>query len=210
MIKSHPVKHQSYRYASLLFPPQSLSSFNVFFSSSSHTNYKIVHILYFHNAIFIYQELCISSSRLLPAAYSIATAANDADYFLFICRELAAAIGTSEGLAACSAQDEMLHVCDELFRAERITENQLYFLRHEVLIRSESVAVIYDNYQKNKQDVRTPHPPTPHYCKFYVISSTYIYIYIYDIIFDILHHNSIIHSLLPPFPPLLSLPLSPS
>jgi hypothetical protein len=71
---------------------------------------------------------------------------------LFICRDLASALETDEGIAACSAQDRVLHVCDELFRANRLTENQLLYLRHEVLVRSESVAVIYDDYQLQEDE----------------------------------------------------------
>ena len=51
------------------------------------------------------------------------------------------------GRTACEAQDEVLQVCDQLYLAHKITENQLLYLRHLVLIREEAVASIYDDFQ---------------------------------------------------------------
>ena len=45
-------------------------------------------------------------------------------------------------------QDEVLQVCDQLYLNEKITENQLLYLRHLVLIREEPVAALYDDFQE--------------------------------------------------------------
>jgi hypothetical protein len=57
---------------------------------------------------------------------------------------------TKHGRIACEAQDEVLQVCDQLYVNNSITENQLLYLRHLVLIRDESVANIYDDFQEHE------------------------------------------------------------
>lgn len=65
-----------------------------------------------------------------------------------IFRDIADSLSTSVGQSVCEAQEEVLHTCDQLYLANKISENQLLFLRHLVLIRDESVAAIYDRYQE--------------------------------------------------------------
>ena len=87
------------------------------------------------------------SSTLLYAAYSVAVRSNDAEYFAGMCLDVAQTLETDDGRDACSAQDEVLLVCDRLFRDSKVTQNQLLLLRHMVLTRDEAVAVIYDSFQ---------------------------------------------------------------
>lgn len=54
---------------------------------------------------------------------------------------------TESGRSACEAQDEVLVICDQLYLSNKITENQLLYLRHRVLIREETVATLYDQFQ---------------------------------------------------------------
>ena len=56
-------------------------------------------------------------------------------------------MSTEEGRSACEAQDELLEICDNLYINNKITENQLLYLRHLILIRDENVADIYDEGQ---------------------------------------------------------------
>jgi hypothetical protein len=44
----------------------------------------------------------------------------------------------------------VLQVADQLYINNRITENQLLYLRHLVLIREEVVAQIYDHFQEDQ------------------------------------------------------------
>jgi len=101
-------------------------------------------------------------STLLFAAYSVAVSANDSEYLVAI------SMATEQGKLACEAQvsayyplsffdllnlvsvtqDEVLQVCDQLYLNEKITENQLLYLRHLVLIREEPVAALYDDFQE--------------------------------------------------------------
>ncbi len=67
-----------------------------------------------------------------------------------ICKDLAQSLTTKDGRVACEAQDEVLQVCDQLYINSKITENQLLYLRHLVLIREESVAGIYDEFQEHQ------------------------------------------------------------
>lgn len=90
-------------------------------------------------------------STLLFAAYSVAVSASDSEYFAEICRDIAQSLESETGRAACEAQDEVLRTCDRLFLANKITENQLLYLRHLVLIREEAVAKVYDQYQDSQQ-----------------------------------------------------------
>jgi hypothetical protein len=87
---------------------------------------------------------------LLFAAYSVAVSASDSEYFAEICRDLAQSLQSESGRAACEAQDEVLQVCDQLYLANKLTENQLLYLRHLVLIREEAVASVYDDFQEHQ------------------------------------------------------------
>ena len=93
---------------------------------------------------------CVFLSTLLFAAYSVAISANDSEYLAEICKDLAQSLLTEQGRTACEAQDEVLQVADQLYIGSRISENQLLYLRHLVLIREEAVATIYDNFQEHQ------------------------------------------------------------
>lgn len=80
----------------------------------------------------------------------MAISANDSEYMAEICKDLSTSLQTREGRIACEAQDEVLQVCDQLYLSNKITENQLLYLRHLVLIRDESVAQIYDDFQDHQ------------------------------------------------------------
>lgn len=56
---------------------------------------------------------------------------------------------TSAGQSACEAQDDVLQCCDQLYINGKVTENQLLYLRHLVLIRDEDVAQLYDDFQEH-------------------------------------------------------------
>lgn len=56
---------------------------------------------------------------------------------------------TSAGQSACAAQEDVLHCCDELFINNKVTDNQLLYLRHLVLVRDEDVAQMYEDYQES-------------------------------------------------------------
>lgn len=77
----------------------------------------------------------------------MAISANDSEYLAEICRDISQSLLTSQGRSACEAQDEVLQVCDQLYINDKITENQLLYLRHLVLIREEEVAILYDKFQ---------------------------------------------------------------
>lgn len=94
--------------------------------------------------------LLSQNSTLLFAAYSVAVSASDSEYFAEICKDLANSLTTEQGRSACEAQDEVLQVCDQLYLNSRITENQLLYLRHLVLIRDEDVATVYDEFQEHQ------------------------------------------------------------
>ena len=89
------------------------------------------------------------------AAYSVALSNNaDSAYFAEICKDLAQTLETEDGRQACEAQDEVFKICDKLYALDKLNENRLLYLRHLVLIRDESVATIYDDYQiHNDQNV---------------------------------------------------------
>ena len=107
---------------------------------------RIRQILNKHEAQSL-EDLLFENGTLLYAAYSVAVSASDAEYLAEICRDLAQSLQTEAGRTACEAQDEVLQVCDQLYLAHKITENQLLYLRHLVLIREEAVASIYDDFQ---------------------------------------------------------------
>lgn len=89
-------------------------------------------------------------STLLFAAYSVAISANDSEYLAEICKDLAQSLVSEQGRSACEAQDEVLQVSDQLYINSRISENQLLYLRHLVLIREEAVATVYDHFQEHQ------------------------------------------------------------
>jgi hypothetical protein len=62
----------------------------------------------------------------------VAVSANDSEYLAEICKDIAVTLTTREGRLACEAQDEVLQICDQLFVNDKITENQLLYLRHLV------------------------------------------------------------------------------
>jgi hypothetical protein len=90
------------------------------------------------------------SSSLIYAAYSVAKSAGDPKYLATVCRDIAQSLLTNAGRAACSAQEEVLEYCDKLYVMNKITESQLLYLRHLVLIRDSLVATLYDDFQRNK------------------------------------------------------------
>jgi hypothetical protein len=95
-------------------------------------------------------KLLLENSNLLFAAYSVAISANDSEYFAEICKDVANSLETEQGQNACEAQDEVLQICDQLYINDKITENQLLYLRHLILIREEAVATLYDEYQEHQ------------------------------------------------------------
>ena len=99
------------------------------------------------------EELLFENSTLLFAAYSVAVSAKDAEYFAQICCGIAQSLESEEGRDTCSAQDEVLHICDKLYLGQKITENQLLYLRHLVLIRDESIGDLYDDYAETGEVV---------------------------------------------------------
>ena len=88
-------------------------------------------------------------SALVLAAYSVAKSAGDSQYLANICKDVAQSMMTSAGQSACAAQEEVLQCCDHLYMSRNITDNQLLYLRHLVLIREEEVAEVYDEFQKH-------------------------------------------------------------
>ena len=100
------------------------------------------------------RNLLQEDNSILFAAYSVALSSNDAAYMAEICRDLALSLRTEGGRLACEAQSEVFRVCDQLYSRGSISENQLLYLRHLVLIREEGVAQVYDDYQ-NHLDIDT-------------------------------------------------------
>lgn len=95
-------------------------------------------------------EMLVENSNLLFAAYSVAISANDSEYFAEICKDISNSLATDQGKIACEAQDEVLQICDQLYINDKITENQLLYLRHLILIREEAVATLYDEFQEHQ------------------------------------------------------------
>jgi hypothetical protein len=81
------------------------------------------------------EDFLLDSSTLLFAAYTVALSAKDSEYLSEILCDIAGSLETDEGRLAVEAQDEVCQVCDQLFIADKVTENQLLYLRHLVLIR---------------------------------------------------------------------------
>ena len=88
---------------------------------------------------------------MVLAAYSVAKSAGDSQYLANICKDIAQSMMTAAGQSACAAQDEVLQCCDHLYLSRKITDNQLLFLRHLVLIREEEVAEVYDDFQVHRE-----------------------------------------------------------
>jgi ribosomal protein L12E/L44/L45/RPP1/RPP2 len=109
-----------------------------------------LHILFSYIYLVPKTNSATIHSTLLFAAYSVAISANDSEYLAEICRDLAQSLVTEQGRMACEAQDEVLQVSDQLYINSRITENQLLYLRHLVLIREEAVATVYDDFQEHQ------------------------------------------------------------
>ena len=84
----------------------------------------------------------------------MAKSAGDPKYLATVCRDIAQSLMTEMGRAGCAAQDEVLGFCDQLFVRGRITENQLLYMRHMVLIRDDVVATLYDDYQRHRSPER--------------------------------------------------------
>eukprot|EP00602_Paraphysomonas_sp_CaronLab_P003323 CAMPEP_0185019350 /NCGR_PEP_ID=MMETSP1103-20130426/1952_1 /TAXON_ID=36769 /ORGANISM="Paraphysomonas bandaiensis, Strain Caron Lab Isolate" /LENGTH=1099 /DNA_ID=CAMNT_0027549607 /DNA_START=227 /DNA_END=3526 /DNA_ORIENTATION=- len=97
------------------------------------------------------EELLFNNSSLVFAAYSVAKSAGDAQYLAEVCKDIAHSMMTSAGQSACAAQEDVLQCCDQLYINSKITENQLLYLRHLVLIRDEDVAQLYDDFQESGQ-----------------------------------------------------------
>ena len=60
--------------------------------------------------------------------------------------DIAHSLSTEGGQLTCAAQDDVLHACDQLYVAQKITDNQLLYLRHLILIRDDAIAEAYDLY----------------------------------------------------------------
>jgi hypothetical protein len=95
------------------------------------------------------EEYLFADTLLITSAYAVALSANDSEYFAEICKDLTQNLKTGEGKVMCDAQEEVLDICESLFEDGRITENQCLYLKHLVLIRDESIADIYNNYQQH-------------------------------------------------------------
>lgn len=100
------------------------------------------------------EELLFENSTLIYAAYSVAKSAGDPKYLATVCRDIAQSLMTDMGRAGCAAQDEVLQYCDRLFVMGKITENQLLYMRHMVLIRDDVVATLYDDFQHHRNPDR--------------------------------------------------------
>lgn len=92
------------------------------------------------------KDLLFQDSTLIVAAYSVAISANDPEYLAEICKDLAQSLKSSSGKRTLESQGNLLSLCNALFNAHRITENQLLYLRHLVLIRDRVIARVYANY----------------------------------------------------------------
>lgn len=88
-------------------------------------------------------------SSLIFAAYSVAKSAGDAEYLTEVCKDIAQSMMSTAGQSACAAQEDVLQCCDRLYIDNKITDNQLLYLRHLVLIRDEDVAQMYDEFRDN-------------------------------------------------------------
>lgn len=100
------------------------------------------------------EELLFENNTLIYAAYSVAKSAGDPKYLATVCRDIAQSLMTDMGRAGCAAQDEVLQYCDRLFLRGKITENQLLYMRHMVLIRDDVMATLYDEFQRHRDPDR--------------------------------------------------------
>ena len=96
------------------------------------------------------EEYLFADNLLIPSAYTVALSANDAEYFAEICRDLAQNLKSAQGKVMCEAQEEVLDICESLVDDGNITPSQCLYLKHLVLIRDESIARIYNNFQQHK------------------------------------------------------------
>ena len=102
------------------------------------------------NQAILLEDILFTSSTLLFAAYSVAVSASDVEYFAQICCGIAISLETEDGRDTCEAQDEVLNACDRLFLGQKITENQLLYLRHLVLTRDDTIGNIYDQFGESQ------------------------------------------------------------
>lgn len=80
------------------------------------------------------EDYLFGDNLIIPSAYAVALStsitsifstinfhlgANDAEYFAEICRDLASNLKTTRGRTMCSAQEEMLDVCESLFEQRK-------------------------------------------------------------------------------------------
>ena len=79
----------------------------------------------------------------------MAKSAGDIEYLTEVCKDIAQSMMSAAGQSACAAQEDVLQCCDRLYIDNKITDNQLLYLRHLVLIRDEDVAQMYDEFQEN-------------------------------------------------------------
>ena len=101
------------------------------------------------NARLLEDLLHDPSSTILYAAYSVATASNDAEYFAQICLQFARILEHGNGRNLCMAQDELLQVCDQLYKNNKITEQKLLLLRHMILSFDANIQEVYNQFQSD-------------------------------------------------------------
>jgi hypothetical protein len=80
----------------------------------------------------------------------VAKSTKDSKYFAQICKDIAESLMSYSGQSACSAQEDVLQCCDQLYINNQIDEEQLLYLRHLVLIRDNGIASLYDQFQANR------------------------------------------------------------
>lgn len=101
------------------------------------------------NARLLEDLLHDPSSTILYAAYSVATASNDAEYFAQMCLQFARILDHGKGRNLCMAQDELLQVCDQLYKNRKIAEKKLLSLRRMILSFDESIQDLYSQFQSD-------------------------------------------------------------
>eukprot|EP00604_Paraphysomonas_vestita_P002385 CAMPEP_0174819324 /NCGR_PEP_ID=MMETSP1107-20130205/2485_1 /TAXON_ID=36770 /ORGANISM="Paraphysomonas vestita, Strain GFlagA" /LENGTH=721 /DNA_ID=CAMNT_0016032591 /DNA_START=353 /DNA_END=2519 /DNA_ORIENTATION=+ len=57
---------------------------------------------------------------------------------------------TSTGQSVCSAQEDILQCCDQLYINNQVDEQQLIYLRYLVLLRDEKITNLYDEFQYDR------------------------------------------------------------
>ena len=101
------------------------------------------------NARLLEDLLHDPSSTILYATYSVATASNDAEYFAQMCLQFARILDHGKGRNLCMAQDELLQVCDQLYKNRKIAEKKLLSLRRMILSFDESIQDLYSQFQSD-------------------------------------------------------------